>query len=65
MRQWRMVSTDRSGAETTYPATLQRRKIDALLLAAGVLTYRNAARVMWLEERCEISDCGKEWDCDE
>ena len=36
MRRWRMVSTDRSGAQTKYPAALQRYKLDTPLLAAGI-----------------------------
>ena len=41
---WRLLSTDRSGAYTTYqgvirtPSALQRCKLDAPLLAAGLLT---------------------------
>ena len=39
MRRWRMVSTDRSGAQTKYPAALQCYKFDTSLLAAEYLRY--------------------------
>ena len=37
MCQWHMFCTDRSGAQTKYPAALQRCKFDTSLLAAGSL----------------------------